>query len=232
MHPLTRRSVWACGVALLFAPAPVLCSSVDFTGPYAVARGEQATTRAGAAAQAAPDRSLRPARIPTIEEKTKGLQKLDGYFPMYWDDKAGVLWMEPLLATDVLYVNGLAAGVGSNDIGLDRGQLGATRVVRFERVGTKVLMVQPNLRFRAVAGSPDEQRAVRDSFATSVVWGFTVGARTRERVLVDLTDFLLRDATGMAARLRPATFRVDRTRSAVYMLNTKAFPGTARWRPR
>ena len=172
-----------------------------------------------------PARSEAPAKIASIEDKTRGLQKLDGYFPMYWDRAAGTLWLEiPRLETEVLYINGLSAGIGSNDIGLDRGQIGATRIVRFERVGTKVLMVQPNYRFRATGGSPDEARAVRESFATSVIWGFSVGAQTGGRVLVDLTDFLLRDATGVANRLRPATFRVDRTRSAVYMPNTKAFP--------
>ena len=173
----------------------------------------------------APARSESPAKMASIAEKTKGLQKLDGYFPLYWDRAAGTLWMEiPRLDTDVLYVNGLSAGVGSNDIGLDRGQLAATCIVRFERVGTKVLMVEPNLRFRATSGNPDEARAVRESFATSVVWGFTVGAESGGRLLVDLTDFLLRDATGVAARLRPATFKVDRARSAVYLSATKAFP--------
>jgi hypothetical protein len=166
-----------------------------------------------------------PVKIPAIAAKTAHLRKLDGYFPMYWDEAAGTLWMEiPKLDTEVLYLNGLSAGVGSNDIGLDRGQIGATRVVRFERVGPKVLMVEPNYRFRATSGNPDEQRAVRESFATSVIWGFTVGAATGDRVLVDLTDFLLRDATGVASRLRPATFHVDRARSAVYMPATKAFP--------
>jgi hypothetical protein len=181
---------------------------------FDLAQGRQAGTPDAEAA----------AKIPSIEEKTARLQKLDGYFPLYWDEAAGTLWMEiPKLDTEVLYINGLSAGIGSNDIGLDRGQLGATRLVLFERIGRKVLMIQPNYRFRATSGNPDEERAVRESFATSVIWGFTVAAETGGRVLVDLTDFLLRDATGVANRLRPATFRVDRTRSAVHMPRTKAF---------
>ncbi len=174
--------------------------------------------------QAPPARET-TAKPSTIESKTARLQKLDGFFPLYWDEAAGTLWMEvPKLDTEVLYVNGLSAGIGSNDIGLDRGQLSATRIVRFERVGSKLLMVQPNYRFRATSGNPDEERAVRESFATSVIWGFAVAAETGGRVLVDLTDFLLRDATGVANRLRPATFRVDRTRSAVYIPRTRVFP--------
>src|SRR5918998_941673 len=82
--------------------------------------------------------------IPSIDEKTRGLQKLDGFFPLYWDAKAGTLWIEvPKLDTEVLYVTALSAGLRSNDIGLDRGQLGGEHIVSFRRVGTKVLMIEP-----------------------------------------------------------------------------------------
>ena len=166
-----------------------------------------------------------PGPLKSIEEKTAGLQKIDGFFPMYWDEAAGTLWLEiSRLGQEVLYVSGLAAGVGSNDIGLDRGQLGATRLVVFERVGPRVLMVQPNTEYRAVNGSADEKRAVEESFARSVIWGFTVAAHTGGRVLVDATDFVMRDAHGVVARLRPATFRLERTRSALYLPRTKGFP--------
>jgi Domain of unknown function (DUF5117) len=153
---------------------------------------------------------------PSIEDRTAGLARLDGFFPLYWDERAGALWMEiPRLSSEVLYVSALAAGLGSNDIGLDRGQLGDTRIVRFDRVGPKVLMVQPNYDYRATTTNPDERRAVEDAFAASTVWGFTVAAETDGRVLVDMTDFLLRDAHGVIARLRPATYRLERSRSAV-----------------
>jgi len=166
------------------------------------------------------------AALPSIEERTAGIERIDGYFPLYWDEAGGTLWLEiPRLDAEVLYVSGLSAGIGSNDIGLDRGQLGATRVVRFQRVGPKILMVQPNYRYRAVDGSADEKRAVEESFGTSVIWGFTVAAASPGRVLVDLTDFLMRDAHGVATSLRPAVFRLDRSRSAVHMPRTKGFPG-------
>jgi len=125
-----------------------------------------------------------------IAEKTKDAQKLAGYFNLYWDGKAGKLWLEiGRWDTEFLYQSGLSAGVGSNDIGLDRGQLGAARVVRFERSGPKVLLVQENLNFRAVSSDPDERRAVHDSFAESVLWGFTAAAEENGRVLVDASDF-------------------------------------------
>ena len=165
------------------------------------------------------------APTPSIDEKTKGLQRLDGFFPLYWDARAGTLWIEiPRFDTEVLYVTALSAGLGSNDIGVDRGQLGGEHIVSFHRVGAKVLMIEPNYSYRAVSDNADERRAVEEAFAKSVLWGFTVGAESDGRVLVDATDFLLRDVHGMAQRLRPATYRVDRSRSAVNMERTRVFP--------
>jgi hypothetical protein len=162
---------------------------------------------------------------PTIEERTSGMQKLDGYFPIYWDERAGALWLEiPRFDTDFLYATGLAAGLGSNDIGLDRGQTGGGRLVSFERVGPKILLIQPNDSFRSSSANPAERRSVEDSFAKSVLWGFTVAAESNGHVLVDATDFFLRDDYGAASSLRPGTYRVDRARSAVYLPRTKAFP--------
>ena len=184
-----------------------------------LAQAGQAQQRGGAGA------GQPPARIPTIEERTAGMQKLDGYFPLYWDERTGSLWLEiPRFDTDFLYTVGLAAGLGSNDIGLDRGGQGGGRLVSFQRIGPKVLLVQPNETFRSSSANPAERRSVEDSFARSVLFGFTVAAESNGHVLVDATDFFLRDGEGAGNALRPGSYRVDRTRSAVYMPRTKAFP--------
>ncbi|MGO9260099.1 MAG: zinc-dependent metalloprotease [Bryobacteraceae bacterium] len=165
--------------------------------------------------------------VSTVEERTAGMQKLDGYFPLYWDDRAGTLWLEiARFDTDFLYTTGLAAGLGSNDIGLDRGQEGGGKVVSFERIGPRVLLVQGNESFRSSSSNPAERRSVEDSFAKSVLWGFTVGAESNGHVLVDATDFFLRDGHGAGNALGTGTavYRVDRTRCAVYLPRTKAFP--------
>ena len=164
-------------------------------------------------------------RVPSIEERVAGMKKIDGYFPLYWDDRTGFLWMEiPWFDSDFLYTTGLAAGLGSNDIGLDRGAQGNGRVVSFQKIGPKVLLVQGNESFRSSSANPAERRSVADSFAKSVLWGFTVGAETGGRVLVDATDFFLRDGDGAGGSLRPGNYRVDKARSAFYMDRTKAFP--------
>jgi hypothetical protein len=176
-------------------------------------------------AQQPPAHAQSPGRPPGIEERTSGMQKLDGFFPIYWDERAGALYLEiPRFDTEFLYTTGLAAGLGSNDIGLDRGQGGGGRVVSFQRVGPKVLMMQGNESFRSSSANAAERRSVEDSFAKSILWGFSVAAESDGRVLVDATDFFVRDGHGAANALRPGTYRVDKTRSAVYMPRTKAFP--------
>ncbi len=164
----------------------------------------------------------------SIGAKTSGLQKLDGYFPLYWDAANGKLLMEiSRFNTEVLYQVSLPTGVGSNPIGLDRGQLGPSHVVYFERIGPKVLMTASNYRYRAISPDAAERRAVEESFARSVLWGFKVEAAEGERVLVDATAFFLRDAHGVIDRLRQARqgqYRFDESRSAFFLPRTKAFP--------
>ena len=120
----------------------------------------------------------------SFAEMTRGLEKLDGYFPLYWDAEQGKLLLEiPRFDSEFLYQVSLPTGVGSNPIGLDRGQLGSTHVVRFERSGPKVLLVEPNQRYRAITSDAAERRAVEESFARSVLWGFKVEASEGARVL-------------------------------------------------
>ncbi|MEM0963538.1 MAG: zinc-dependent metalloprotease, partial [Bacteroidota bacterium] len=165
--------------------------------------------------------------LPSIESKTAGLDRRDGFVPVWWDASEGTIWLSVPLDTDLLHVVSLPAGLGSNDVGLDRGQLGGERIVRFERVGKRVLLVQPNLRFRASSDNPAEREAVRDAFAESVLAGFDVAAEGDGRVLIDATSFVVRDAHGVVQRLRQTgqgTFRLAMDRSAPVPSMLKAFP--------
>ncbi len=168
------------------------------------------------------------AQIPSISEKTEGLTKTEGYFDYYFDESKDQLWLEiDKLDAEFIYVNSLTAGIGSNDIGLDRGQLGDTRVVYFERRGSKVLMVQPNYRYRAETNNELEKKSVREAFASSIIAGFEVAAEEDGKVLVDLTSFLLRDAHGVTTTLRRSnqgSYSLDKNRSALYKEGTMNFP--------
>src|SRR5262245_17894630 len=169
-----------------------------------------------------------PEKLPTIASKVAKLQKIDGYMPLYWQWSTGKLFMEiGRFNQELLYQVSLPAGLGSNPVGLDRGQLGDSSVVTFERIGPKVLMTQPNYSYRAISSDEAERRAVRDSFAQSVLWGFKVEAEEGSRVLVDATAFFMRDAHGVVDRLRLAKqgrYKLDDSRSALYLPRTKGFP--------
>jgi len=164
----------------------------------------------------------------TIAEKTSGMEKYAGFFNFYWDSKAGKMWLEiDTWDKEFLYVTSLQTGVGSNDIGLDRGQLGGEHVVKFLRSGPKVLLLEPNYAFRAHSENADERRSVEEAFAQSVLWGFDVAAEDGDKVLVDATTFFLRDAHNVVETLKQTkqgTFRLDPTRSALYLPMTKNFP--------
>jgi Met-zincin/Domain of unknown function (DUF5117) len=172
--------------------------------------------------------SAEKGEMPTISQKTAGMGHKDGYFPFDWDARAGKLYLEiPKLDEDFLLLDQLPYGLGSNDIGLDRGQLGQGRVVHFSRVGGKVLLIEPNLRYRSSAEDPDERKAVTESFAESVLWGFPIEAEENGHVLVDATAFFLRDAHGVGARLKETgqgNYKLDASRSALVMDATKDFP--------
>jgi hypothetical protein len=163
-----------------------------------------------------------------IASQLSGFQHLPGFFDLYWDEAKGRLIIRiDEFDQPFLYQSSLARGIGSNDIGLDRGQLGATRVVEFHRSGPKILLIEDNLDYRAGTDDAAEQGAVAESFARAVIWGFGMVGEHDGSVYVDATDFLLRDAHSIAARLasmEEGEFKADASRSAIYMPNTKAFP--------
>ena len=166
--------------------------------------------------------------LPSIEDATEACTILSGFLPAYWDPTSGKLYLEvPPADDELLYLVSLPAGLGSNRVGLDRAQLGTNHVVRFLRAGPRVLLHAPNLDWTSSAEDPLERAVVRDAFASSVLWGFEVVAKSGERVLVDATDFLLRDAHGVARSLRQAgqgDFRLDASRSTVWMEATRGYP--------
>lgn len=169
-----------------------------------------------------------PATADAFSAKISGLKHFPGFVPFYYDEKKDKVYLViDKFDHEVLYVRSLTAGIGSNDIGLDRGQLGGEHIVKFERRGPKVLMVEPNYMYRAITDNQDERKAVREAFAQSVLWGFPVEADSEGKVLVDATAFLLRDAHGVAQRLRETEqgdYRPDESRNALYTPGIKNFP--------
>ncbi|MCP4281250.1 MAG: DUF5117 domain-containing protein [Alteromonas sp.] len=165
--------------------------------------------------------------LPSIGEFTSDMTKKDGLIPVYYDDESDKVYLAvPTDHAEYLFQSSLPYGVGSNDIGLDRGQLGNTRLVSFEKFGNKVLLKQHNTKYRAVHGGDAEKQSIDEAFADSVIAGFTLVAKNDSASLIDYTPFLLSDIHGIGNRLagtNQGSFSVDNMRSGVYLPKTKGF---------
>lgn len=164
----------------------------------------------------------------SFNDFVKGKDHHQGYFDFYVDNTTGKVYLSiDKLNQEFLFQSSLPKGVGSNDIGLDRGQLGDTRIVRFERVGDKVFLRQVNTYYRANSDNELERQAIDEAFASSIIWGFKVAQDGEGTVLVDYTPFLLSDIHQVSNRLsqtKQGSFKVDKSRSAFYKKRSKAFP--------
>ncbi len=177
-------------------------------------------------AQAQSKKSKNPQiQKPSLITQTTAYQ---GFFDFYYDESTDKIYLKvPQTEKEFLYVNSLSQGIGNNDIGLDRGQLGNERVVYFSKAGNKLLLVQPNLRYRSTSSNPLEQRSIKEAFAKSVLFGFPIIETIGEEYLIDLTPFLLQDAHGVSKRLKQlkeGNYQIDKSRSAVNLDRTRAFP--------
>ncbi|MGB5238755.1 MAG: zinc-dependent metalloprotease [Flavobacteriaceae bacterium] len=154
--------------------------------------------------------------------------KSEGFFNYYYNTEKDKLYLEvDRLDEEFLYVYSLSSGIGSNDLGLDRGQIGNEQVVIFKKTGNKLLLLQPNMKFRAETTNTLEQLSVKQAFAKSVLFGATILEEKGGRYIIDITDFLMRDAHGVSSRLKgmeQGSYKLDKSRSAFNMNRTKAFP--------
>ncbi|HZI40507.1 MAG TPA: DUF5117 domain-containing protein, partial [Gemmatimonadaceae bacterium] len=169
-----------------------------------------------------------PAVSTSIASRTAGFEKSDGFIPIYIDPRQGKLFLElPRDSTRALFVVTQATGLGSNPIGIDRGSDGATDVIRFDRDGERVLVVLENWSYRSSAiANAAHQRSVQEAFAPSTVASLPLLAMEAGRLLVDATDLVMRDWTGVVETLasnRQGTYTVARDRSSIYRPYTKAF---------
>lgn len=151
-----------------------------------------------------------------------------GFFTYYYDDAEGKVFLEiKNLEKEFIYVHSLKSGIGSNDIGLDRGQLGGTSIVKFKKAGNTLILIEPNQNYRAITNNEAERQSIEQAFAQSVLFGFPIKETHKGSYLVDFTPFLMEDAHQVALKLKKnkeGTYKIDKSRSVVLMENTKAFP--------
>ena len=160
--------------------------------------------------------------------KPNGLDKFKGFFNFSYDESKDKIFLEvDKLDYEFLYIGSLSSGIGSNDIGLDRGQLGLEKLVKFVKKGNKLLLIEPNLNYRAQTENSSEKKSVEQAFAKSVIFGFEIIESKKHYYLIDFTPFLLYDRHGVSKRLRDlkqGSYKVDKSKSAIEIFNTKAFP--------
>ena len=158
----------------------------------------------------------------------KEMQKFEGFFDFYYNESEDqICLVVEHLDQEFLYVHSLSSGLGHNDLNLDRGQLGGEAVVYFTRAGNRLLLVQPNLRFRAETENQFEKKAVEQAFARSVLHSFDILDQKAGKYLIDLRSLLSYDAHRVTERLsqmNQGSFKLDPSRSAVEHSRTKAFP--------
>jgi hypothetical protein len=157
----------------------------------------------------------------------KKVTKYEGYFNFYYDSSNDKIYLEiSKLESEFLYVNALSEGVGSNDIGLDRGKLGGGAVVFFRKAGNKILLIQPNQDYRALTDNVEEKKSIKEAFAKSVLHGFVIKEEKENTYLVDATSFFMQDTFGVSntlSRSGEGSYNVDKSRSAFNLARTKAF---------
>ena len=166
--------------------------------------------------------------LESIEAFASELERTDGFFDLLTDPvTAEAFLVVPRARGDFIFQTSLPRGVGSNDLGLDRGRLEDTRLVRFERVGRRALLRALNTEYRADSNSAAERRAVEEAFASSVLAGFDVVAESDEAYVVAYTPFLTTDVTRIGPALDAmgeGAFKLDPKRSAPWPASTRSFP--------
>ena len=152
----------------------------------------------------------------------------NGFFNFKYDLSSDKIYLKiDELEKDFLYVSSLATGLGSNDIGLDRGQLGRERIVHFKRYGNKLLLIEPNQFYRANTKNEAERKSVEEAFAKSVIFGFEIINNKEGIYTIDFTPFLMQDTHGVSKRLKnlnQGSYKLDLLKSAINIERTKAFP--------
>ena len=213
------------GLALCLALTVIHGPAQGAATPRKGAQGKKATAEKETAKQG----------LPSVAKKTEGLERREGFLAFYPDPDQGKLWLEVApprpqdgLVSELIYLEGLTTGLGSNPVGLDRGQVSDSQFLHLRRLGSKVFIEAPNLRYRASSDDDAEVRATAESFATSILWAQDIAARDADgRTLVDFTSFLLRDAHNVSRTLRETqqgSFSLDTGRSLVDYAQCLTFP--------
>ncbi|HEY0585783.1 MAG TPA: DUF5117 domain-containing protein, partial [Pseudoduganella sp.] len=169
-----------------------------------------------------------PAENKTIAEATRGMVRQGGFMDVWRDTEQGRLLLSvPQQSEQFLIVFSLPHGLGSNDVGLDRGMTRGPKLVQFERRGKRIFLIEHNTGYRATSANPSERASVAEAFAGAVLWSGDIIASEGDKHLVDFSSFLISDRlniSGSLANSKQGAYKVDDKRSAVLAEQAKSFP--------
>ncbi len=170
----------------------------------------------------------------SLASQTQGFEHREGFIDLYVSDTKGKVYANLPKAENkgvslrLIYTARLTAGLGSNPIGLDRGWGDSGQLISFREVGGKVVIEVENLMYRASANEALEKKAVNESFARSFIGSMDVLARgSNGEMLVDLTEFLKRDALSIIPNLAAAdqgSFSLVKDRTVIQTNAVLSFP--------
>ncbi|WP_298633967.1 zinc-dependent metalloprotease [uncultured Umboniibacter sp.] len=155
-------------------------------------------------------------------------QPANGFIGLTTDTSSNQLHLDvPKDLGELLYYPSLARGIGSNDIGLDRGLLGDTKIVSFVAAGERLLLVEHNMRYRSTSANPAETQAVEEAFPDHVIWSFPIINANDTHWRVDATDFAFSDSMAVSdwlASMDQGSYTANQARSMIHWDRSKAFP--------
>ncbi len=134
------------------------------------------------------------------------------------------------IAARYVYIAQVETGLGSAAVGVDRGAWLMNGIIRFRRIGGKVVAELENQTFVAPGGSAAEQAAVANSFSNATLWvGDIAETKADGSFTFDFAPFLAMDHFGFARQLGGDANRytLDARRSLADPAKVKVFPRNA-----
>ena len=146
-------------------------------------------------------------KLPDWEKVVDGAKRLEGLFPLYYNEKEQKLFMEirqDQYDKEIILPIAIARGAGLMYLGGDTLNFGNQWVISFHRAGERLLVIRRNVRFRAEAGSPQAD-AVKTSYTDSVIKALPLRSEKNngQLVLIDLADLFMTDLAGIGVNPDP-----------------------------
>ncbi len=150
-----------------------------------------------------------------------------GFFNFSYTESSGKITLKiKEFDKEFLLVSYYASGLGSNDIGFDRGKIASQRLVQFKRFGNRVALIESNPFYKAVTDNVKEKKVAQDAFASAILFTFII-ENENDGVQIDITPLITEDLNNTVQNLKDqkqGNYKIDKTKSIVIPEEMHAFP--------